>query len=80
MMCQFHCSIHGEELKTKKREEGAAMMCQKYLWRKADHPPKTHNKLLGLIVNNDNAAIAITSADDVIIIDDEAKKKKIYKR
>ena len=99
MMCQFGCSICGEELKKedkkvqqqcvstiavpvvwlkKRREEGAAMMCQKYLWRRADCPPKTQDKLLGLIVDNDNsadAAITITSADDVIIIDDETKKK-----
>ena len=78
-MCQFHHSIHGEELQTKRREEGAVMMCLKYLWRRADCPHKTHNKLLGLIVDDDNSAqavITITSADDVIIIDDDTKKKK----
>ena len=54
------------------------MMCQKYPWRRADHPPTTYDKLLGLIVDDDNsadAAIAITSADDVIIIDNETKIK-----
>ena len=55
------------------------MMCQKYLWRRADYPHKTHDKLLGLIVDDDNSAevaIAITSADDIIIIDDETEKIK----
>ena len=76
-MCQLHCSIHGEELK--KTEEGAVMMCQKYPWRTADYPPKTYNKLLGLIVDDNNsadAAITITSADDINIIDDKTKKNK----
>ena len=78
MMCQFCHSIHGEEVK-KRRKEGSAMMYQKYPWRRADHPPKTCDKLLGLIVDNDNsadAAITIMSADDVIIIDDETKNKR----
>ena len=78
-MCQFHCSICGEELK-KGRQEGVAMMCQKHPWRRADGPPKTHNELLGLIVDNDNladAATTITSADDIIIIDNETKNRKI---
>ena len=40
--------------------------------------PKPKDKLLGMIVDNDNSvdeAIIITSADDVIIIDDETKGK-----
>ena len=55
-------------------------MCQKHPWRRADCPPKTHDKLLGLIVDDDNssdAAVAITSADDIIIIDNKTKNKKI---
>ena len=55
------------------------MMCQKYLWRRADCPPKTHDKLLGLIVDDNNSAdiaIAVTSADDIIIIDDKTKNDR----
>ena len=55
------------------------MMCQKYLWRRADHPPKTHDKLMGLIVDDDNSAdvaITVTSVDDIIIIDDETIKDR----
>ena len=55
------------------------MMCQKCLWRRADCPPKTHNKLMGLIVDDDNSAdvaITVTSADDIIIIDDETIKDR----
>ena len=78
MMCQFHHSICGEELK-KKEEKMVQWWCvRNILWRRADCPPETYDKLLGLIVDDDNsadAAITITSADDVIIIDDETKKK-----
>ena len=51
----------------------------KYPWRRADHPPKTYDELLGFIVIDDNSvdeAIIITSADDIIIIDDGTKKDR----
>ena len=59
------------------------MMCQKYPWRRADHPLKTNDKLLGLIVDDNNSAdeaIIITSEDDVIITDNEIKKIRAKER
>ena len=79
MMCQFCCSICGEELKKEEDKKvqhddvPEVSMC-----RRVDHPPKTHDKLLGLIVDDDiiqqDVAITVTSADDIIIIDDKTKR------